>query len=278
MRHLVFSLLIILGFASLARADDAAPAAYVVDLALQGEDASESKVVVRDGAEIAAKLMMPLKSGDVVFLRDSGSSMILELGDGEQVTLGESLSRYEVKGEIGTNDDGWSILTAVAGVFGDEGEQAPENMVSKGGAVLVPMAVRGSNLITARDKLWLGWTGGKAPYAVLLNSEGRETVFAKDITGLSAEIEVASSFGGTLPERFSLVVVDAEQQRAPLRFRVVPDLPAGAPKGLIQEAAWLTAQDNGAWTIEAAQRLTSSPTGAAWSLREKIREGWRFSP
>ena len=276
MKAFLLSLLMIACLApGVAGADEPVPAGYVLDIALEGADAAEKTVIVRDGAELAARIMMPLHAGDVVFLRDPQSALSIELGSGETVRLGGQLTRYRVEGEIATGDSTWGVLTAIAGVFAGEDEQAPENMVSKGGAPKVPMAVRGTNFVTARPAYWLGWEGGKAPYSVVLLRDGTETPLAAGIAGTEGTFAIA---GPLKPrEKFTLVLRDAEQQKVQVRLTIaeaLPEVPASG--GPLVMAARLTAVDDGAWTIEAAQILSAGSSDAARALAGKIAAGWRL--
>ena len=252
------------------------PSGYVVEIALAGADAKAGTVVVRDGKEIPAKLMMPLFDGDVVFLRDVNSRIGLELGDGRTLELGGGLTRFALDGEIDTGDSTWGILGAIGAVFAGEGEQAPENMAAKGGSLKVPMAVRANRIAVERRSLWLGWQGGTAPYAVVLEKPGGEETLASGIAAEALELALPQSAG----ERFTLSLRDSAGERVQLRIRRVGRLPDGARtiKGALATAAWLTAQDDGAWTIEAAQMLRTQNTGAAAALLDRIAAGWRLSP
>jgi hypothetical protein len=275
-KALLLSLLMIVCVATGdARADERLPAGYVLDIVLEGADAAEKNVIVRDGGELPARLMMPLHAGDVLFLRDPRSALSVELGSGETVQLGGQLTRYRVEGEIATGDSTWGVLTAIADVFAGEGEQAPENMVSKGGAPKVPMSVRGTNFVTARESYWLSWEGGKAPYTVSLSRAGNETILASGIPGTEGAFAVA---GPLMPkEKFTLVLRDAEQQKVQIRFTIaeaLPDVPSSG--GPLVMAARLTAVDDGAWTIEAAQVLVGGSSAAANALAKKIAAGWRL--
>ena len=134
MKAFLLSLLMIACLAPcLAAADERLPAGYVLDITLEGADAAEKTVIVRDASELPAKLMMPLYEGDVVFLRDPKSTLSIELGSGETVQLGSMLPRYRVEGQIATGDSTWGVLTAIAGVFAGEGEQAPKTWCPKAG-------------------------------------------------------------------------------------------------------------------------------------------------
>lgn len=268
-----------LAFARFAAADSA-PAGYVMTMSLVGEDASLKSAVVRDGAEIPAKIMMPLFAGDVVFLRDPASRIGIEMGDGKSVEVGGAHSRFEVAGEINTGDSTWSIIAAIGGLVGGDEAVPPDNMVSKGGALKVPMAQRDGNmLLQGRRTLWLGWTGGDGPFTLALTADGRETPLRDGIAGHEAVIDLPDQ----LPPRFGVALTDAMGQKVVLRFRFANDVPAGpAAAGetgvqALARAAWLTSQQNGAWTVEAAQILRDQPSDAAKALLDRIRDGWTFS-
>jgi hypothetical protein len=277
---LLFSLLIIVFGAGHAMAADRTPAGYVMEMSLAGEDATAKTVIVRDGGEIAAKLMMPVFDGDIVFLRDAASRLGLEMGDGKAVQVGGSVMRFTVRGELNTGDSTWGIIAAIGSVFAGEDEPAPENMVSKGGTLKMPMAIRGTNLVLkGRRTLWLGWEGGKAPFSINLAAVGGETELDTGISGNGAEIALPDDAN----DKLTLVVRDAEQQKVQVKLRFAGALPEGGPPetasttGNLALAAWLTGQDDGAWSIEAAQRLRDIQTDASSLLIDKIRTGWRFS-
>lgn len=279
MKSFVIGLLMILSAAGFALAADKAPAGYLVTMKLMGEDAVANEIVERNGAPLAAKLMMPLFDGDVVAVRDPASRVGVELGDGTTMTLGEGLARYELKGEIDTGDGTWEIIAAIGGVFSDEAAPAPENMAAKGSSLKMPMAVRGANMIRkGRKNLWLAWEGGKAPYDVSILSGGRETPLMKDQRDLSVTVPI----DGTDAEKFSIIVRDAEQQKLQVRIRFAATLPDGLPvtgtsqASNLATAGWLTGQAG--WSIEAAQILRDAGSDAALAMLEKVKAGWTFRP
>lgn len=280
LKAILLSMLMILMAAAGAAAEDRAPAGYLVKMQLAGADAAAKSVVIRNGGEISARLMMPLYDGDVVFVRDPKSRVGVELGDGTTMTLGQGVARFELKGEIDTGDGTLGILAAIAGVFSGEGDQTPENMAAKGAALKMPMAIRGANMILAgRDRLWLSWEGGKAPYAITLvkgNGQALKVMSVGD-----------STFGGvligpSLGKRFTVIVSDSEGQKLQLRFRRADALPENLPvtgtsqASFLAKAAWLTSQKG--WSIEAAQMLHEAQTDAALALRDRIVGGWTYQP
>ena len=260
-----------------------APAGYVVEVSLAGEDLAAKTAIIREGKELAPKLMMPVYSGDVVFVRDGASRVTIEVGGGDTVDIGGDLLRYNVSGEIPTGDDAWSVLTAIGSVLAGEEDTIPENMVSKGGGLTVPLAVRGSNFIAkAERKLWLAWQGGTGPFTVSMKSGDKEiSLPPTDAREIEFPIPVESK------DRFAITIRDAAQQVATLRFRFREDIPAlpvnlrrasPGPSALAQvSATWLATLDNGAWTVEAAQILHAriDKDQAAAALLARMVQGWK---
>ena len=280
LKAILLSMLMILMAAVGAAAEDRAPAGYLVKMQLAGADAVAKSVVIRNGGEISARLMMPLYDGDVVFVRDPKSRVGVELGDGTAMTLGQGVARFELKGEIDTGDGTLGILAAIAGVFSGEGDQTPENMAAKGAALKMPMAIRGANMILAgRDRLWLAWEGGKAPYGIAYaKSNGKVIRVTLPIESTFGSISIRSE----REEKFLIIITDSEGQRLSARFRFADALPADSPitgtsqASFLAKAAWLTSQYG--WRVEAVQMLNDVKTDAALALRDKIVAGWSYEP
>jgi hypothetical protein len=262
------------------------PAGYVMSVELHGEDAAQKTAIIREGKELPPKLMMPLYAKDVIFLRDGESRIGIEFDGGTEKEIAGANARFEVKGEVATGDDAWSLISAVAAVIGgDEGEAVPDNMVARGSAneLKIPMAVHGANFLVGDGApLWLAWSGGKAPYTVVVEAGGRSTEHDKIAV---QELEFAPPPPST--KRFTVTVKDAEGRAATVVMRYhngLPQpgssfkgkLPQGEAKGLVY-AAWLTGLHDGDWSIEAAQLLRKRPATdtQAKILLEKIVQGWK---
>ncbi|MBC8038841.1 MAG: hypothetical protein H7X89_16680 [Rhizobiales bacterium] len=267
---------------SFVRAEPA-PAGYVVSVFLTGEDTIEKTAVVREGKELPPKLMMPLYSGDVVFVRDPASRVSLELGGGQTVDVGSTLQRYDVSGEIPTGDDAWSLFAAIGGVLAGGSEEVPENMASKGDSLTVPLAVHGPNLIVKTErKLWLAWQGGTGPFTVSAKLGAEEIAIAPTE---KREIDVPLEAGAG--DRLAITIRDSRQQIATVRFRLrdaAPALPDSLQKAspgpsaeTLVTAAWLASVDKGAWAVEAAQILhaQAGKDQAAAALLARMVEGWK---
>lgn len=260
------------------------PAGYVVSVLLAGEDAAAKTAIVRAGKELPPKLMMPVYDGDVIFVRDPMSQIAVELGGGEIVDVGGNLARYNVKGEIPTGDDAWSLLTAIGSVLSGNEDEVPENMAAKGGeaSLAVPLAVHGSNLIVKGErKLWLAWRGGTAPFTVTVKAGDTETQLPP-VDGREIEVPVAAA-----GDRLAVTIRDTGRQTVSLRFRLRDDLPAlpeslkkaspGHSAGVLVKAAWLASIEKGAWAVEAAQVLhaEAGKDQAAAALLARMVQGWK---
>ncbi len=280
--RLLFVAFCMLIFGATASAEQA-PAGYVVAVSLAGEDLAAKTAIVRAGKELSPKLMMPVYNGDVVFVRDPASRLSLEIGGGETVEVGGNLVRYNVSGEIPTGDDAWSVLTAIGSVLTGEEDTIPENMVSKGDGLTVPLAVRGSNFIVrAERKLWLAWQGGTGPFTVRVKSGAKEISLAPT-DAHEIDIPIPAESG----DRLAVTIRDAGQQVATVRLRFRESTPAmpealnkasPGPSALkLVTAAWLASLDEGAWTVEAAQMLhaQAGKDQAAAKLLARLVEGWK---
>ncbi len=259
------------------------PAGYVVSVALAGGDKT---AILRDGQALVPKLMMPLYAGDVVSVRDPASRIGLEVGAGERIEV-QAGAPYAVEGEIPTGEDAWSVIEAVAGILGGgEAEEIPENMVAKGddGTLKLPMAVRGPNfLVKGEPKLWLAWTGGTAPFTLIVDVDGR----AQPFPGIGAR-EFELRIPAQSVDRFNVTIRDSAggTARVVFRFRdLLPEMPRelkdagpGESVDALLMAAWLTTLHEGDWSVEAAQILRQRATAgdaAAAALLDRMVRGWK---
>jgi hypothetical protein len=252
-----------------------APAGYVVAIALAGADKT---AIVRDGQELVPKLMMPLYAGDVVLVRDPASRIGLEVGAGGRIEVAAS-ARYEVKGEIPTGKDALRVITAVAGILG--GGEAKTD----GGALKLPMAVPGPNfLVKGGRKLWLAWTGGKAPFKLIVDVDGRAQPFP-GIAARQFELQIPAKS----VNRFNVTIRDSAGGTARVTFRfrdLLPEMPRalkdagpGESVDALLLAAWLTTRHEGDWSVEAAQILRQRAAGdpAAAALLDVLVHGWKLN-
>ena len=160
-------------------------------------------------------------------------------------------------------------------------------MVSKSeeGALKLPMAVPGPNfLVKGERKLWLAWTGGKAPFKLIVDVDGR----AQPFPGVAAR-EFELQIPAKSVNRFNVTIRDSAGGTARVIFRfrnLLPEMPRalkdagpGESVDALLLAAWLTTRHEGDWSVEAAQILHRRAAGdpAAAALLDRIVRGWKLN-
>jgi hypothetical protein len=289
MRHLCFVFLFLSGFLGLAApslAADREPVAHIVEIDLQGEDLAMGTAIVREGTEHKPTIWMPLYDGDIVFVRDAKSRVLVDYGTGGRVDVGQTRMRLEISAETAHGGDTWGIISALGELLrGEEDEQVPTNLVSKGddGTLTVPIANRTpNNVLRDGSPIWIEWSGGAGPFIVTLEAGGKDHPITETKDRLVKF---------TLPEdagqRVALTIADAKKRsiRVPLRIREsLPSVPADlagaatSPELLpALTAAWLARQDDGAWRVEAARMLrnTHDTNVALKRVGDALFAGWR---
>ncbi len=277
--RLLLPLLALLGlFAPAALGEVARPAGYIMAYELKGLDAEKGTVVVRNGAELAPKLLMPLYDDDAVFIRDGASRITLSLAKEGNLVVSGGLMRKDIAGEMGSGDDGFSIIGQIADILGGEGDDDSFSvLVSKGGdEPKVPAAVHGRNYVLREGgPLHLDWTGGKAPFQVTIDQgQGGEA-----LQQVAREIDIP--LGAIAGSKFAVIVTDAAKKKLRIAFelrKAAPEVPeqvkARDRSGEIA-AIWLAGRDNGAWRIEALRRLQSLPQDKTTAqLIAALEKGW----
>jgi hypothetical protein len=282
---LVLSLCVQLGLGCSARAEDAGDAAgYIIAYDLKGGDHNRGTVVIHNGQELPPKLWMPLFAGDTVFIHDAASSVVVEIAQGGRVEVKGERQRFTI-GENAPGDGAWQILTQIAELFSsEEGEDAPTNLISKGGESLsVPMAVRGPNFILSDERpVWVAWRGGKGPYNLTLDVDD-----VRQVLGNQGETEIAIGIPKTVKDRFTLLIEDSLGKRVRIALYLRKSTPR-MPQDLADQAArrgaeaavsagWLATHDDGAWRIEVARILRALPKDdkTAANLLLALANGWR---
>ncbi len=264
MRVVLLSLLLWLGLAGLVRAEDV-PAGFVTGVKLLGADAN-SGILLHKGTKLTPKLLAQVFSGDVVHLKEPGSTLSLELDDGRAVTITARDGALTIRGAMTTGDESWTLVASAADVLAGEGEEAvPDNMLSRGGSLSMPMLVSGGNYISkGRAEIWLTWIGGKAPY--------KAEIGGKALPGVLPEPGLTLNWPPGA-ERVDFQLSDAEGGVVRYSLRMGRDLPAapeGVKPGTLRHALWLSKRDKGRWKAEAIQLLRANGSEAALKLAEKI--------
>ena len=278
-RFICAMLLTVLGLVASAQAEGSRPAGYIMAYELKGVDAEKGTVVVRDGKELAPKLLMPLYDDDSVFIRNETSRITLSLAREGNLVVSGKIMRKEIAGEMPSGDDGFDIIEQIADIlFGDGEDDSLSVLVAKGGDELkAPAAVRGRNLVLRNDKpLTIAWTGGEGPFSVRIDDKQA----GKATTSTTREIEV--DLAHISGNRFAVVVTDVKKRTLRIAFELRKALPKAPEKVQAREsrgeveAVWLAAQQKGAWRFEAIRQLRALPESeTARGLVTALEKGWQ---
>lgn len=271
-------LLLVIGPLGEALAEDPRPAGYIMAYELKGSDAEKGTVVVRDGKELAPKLLMPLYDDDSVFIRDEASRITLSLAREGNLVVSGKVMRKEIAGEMPSGDDGFDIIRQIADIlFGHGEDDSLSVLVAKGGDELkAPMAVRGRNYVLRQgNPLRIAWTGGKGPFSVRID-QGQG---GKSVAQANREIEIP--LAEISASKFAVVVTDANKSKLRIAFELRKAPPKTPEKVKAREnhgeveAVWLAAQQKGAWRFEAVRRLRAlSEDEAITGLIAALEKGW----
>lgn len=275
-----------LALAAPALAADREPVAHIVEVDLQGEDLAKGTAIVREGTEHKPAIWMPLYDGDIVFVRDPKSRVLVDYGEGGRIEVDQTRMRVEISEKTAHGGDTWSIITSLGELLmGEEGEEVPTNLVSKGddGTLVVPVANRTpNNVLRNSAPIWIEWKGGAEPFTLTLEANGKDQPIGhtKD---RQAKFDLPKEAG----QRLVLTIVDAKKRSVRVPLRLKESLPT-PPAGLASDnpssdllpaliAAWLARQDDGAWRIEAARMLRNAgaANGKLTRVGDALFAGWR---
>lgn len=281
MARILAYLLIMLGVlsaAASAQAQDVRPAGYIMAYELKGADAEKGTVVVRKGAELQPKLLMPIYDGDSVFIRDETSKITLSLAREGNLVVSGKLMRKDVAGEMASGDDSFTIIEQIVAILAGRGDDDSFSvLVSKGTetgeAIKVPLAVRGRNYILASgEPIRLAWSGGEAPFSVKVGTGNTLTQDAREIV-ITADALAAS--------KFAVTIIDAKKRNLRIVFEVKKALPSIPAKIKARDtngeiaAVWLAGRANGAWRLEAVRQLRALPhSETVGGLIAALEKGW----
>jgi hypothetical protein len=246
-----------------------------------------SFVLLRGPADAPRKMpverYMKLFAGDEIRIEDSAARMWVVLGDGQVRELPEAADRLSFKVPAGG-----SVPTVVDNLLGwatgwmtrlFETNPAPQraNAAIRGGASDKPAGPLAAPLVTgpgahavrAGTTIFLGWSGGEAPYQMRILSANRDRVLLRDdaldlpqgrIPGERLApgayiVDIQDFLGTRIEGKFQVLARNASVPTlADLEGSQLP-----APTRATLGAIWLASQDNGAWTLEAYQSVAILP-------------------
>lgn len=281
MARVLAYLLIVLGVLASAAplpAQDVRPAGYIMAYELKGADAEKGTVVVRKGAELQPKLLMPIYDGDSVFIRDETSKITLSLAREGNLVVSGKLMRKDIAGEMASGDDSFTIIEQIVAILAGRGDDDSFSvLVSKsaetGEAIKVPFVVHGRNYILASgEPIRLAWTGGEGPFSVTVGSGKTLTQDAREIAVTADTLAVS---------KFAVTIVDAKKRKLRIAFQVKRALPSVPVKIKARDtngeiaAVWLAGHANGAWRFEAVRQLRALPHNeTVGGLIDALEKGW----
>lgn len=259
-------------------AQDARPAGYIMAYELKGADAEKGTVVVRKGAELQPKLLMPIYDGDSVFIRDETSKITLSLAREGNLVVSGKLMRKDVAGEMASGDDSFTIIEQIVAILAGRGDDDSFSvLVSKSAAtgdeIKVPLVVRGNNFILGSgEPIHLTWSGGEGPFSV-------QVANGKPVTHEARELTInVKALAGT---KFVVKITDARKRAVRIVFVAKKALPKVPQKVKARDtngeiaAVWLAGRDNGAWRFEAVRQLRALPQSETVAgLIAALEKGW----
>jgi len=235
--------------------------AFVKDV--QGKD--DSVRISRDGAEGPLGVFSPLCTGDVIKLGSSADRVVVAVAgaSGPREFRGPSTQT------IGSAETGSQSVSEII-----EGRLMPlgDRMVAQGlgrsadefGFALLDLEAESAQIRAGFRPLWVGWTGGQAPFELLvLDPEDRifasttlsdtsTTLAARDIVPGRYSIVVKDSFGRTKQTFFDAV------DTAPPAAQVDAPTWMGADTAAMFSAFCVASEDPFTWSYEAAQILNQA--------------------
>jgi len=268
----------LLGTVAPTQAQDVRPAGYIMAYELKGTDAEKGTVVVRKGAELQPKLLMPIYDGDSVFIRDETSRITLSLAREGNLVVSGKLMRKDIAGEMASGDDSFTIIEQIVAILAGRGDDDSFSvLVSKGAetgeAIKVPFVVRGRNyILRTGEPIRLTWTGGEGPFSVKVGNGKTITQDTREIV-ITADVLAAS--------KFAVTIADARKRKLRIAFEVRKALPSVPVKVKARDttgevtAVWLAGRDNGAWRFEAVRQLRALPRNETVAgLIAALEKGW----
>lgn len=249
--------------------------------------------VLREGRLISVDLFLELFDGDEVSVLHDSHRIRLDLyyGDGRLVEWGKRQGPLVVRAgavpTVGMNFRRWAWSW-----FAKAREENSVSVHVRGATGVVPLSLpllaeRPGRLIAGTRPLAIAWFGGRPPYRVCVyRVDTQSSILALEEIG---DLRLRSDSIALRPGAYVVEVRDADGSRVSGRFEVLPKGQAPPdPAELSQSrlpdpvrttmvAVWLASRGNGAWVLEAYQRVV--PLAASYYpaslLRDTLEQGER---
>lgn len=240
-------------------------ASATVAFVKQIDGSTESVRIKRGGAEDSLSVFAPLCEGDVVSLKTASDRVVLGIAG----SSGPNEIRGPKSYTVGPASTGSQSLSELI-----EGRLLPlgDRLVGQGlarsggefGFGLLDLETESAQIKSGFRPLWVGWTGGQAPYELLV-LDPTDRIFASQTLSDTSTTLPARTI---TPGRYTIVVKDAYGRTRQTFFDAVDDVPDASPPSV---PAWMgedtavmlaafcvAAEDPYVWSYEAAQQISSA--------------------
>lgn len=231
----------------------------------QVDGAAESVRIQRAGSEDALKVFSPLCEGDVVSLKSASDRVVLGIAGSSGPSEIKGPKSYTV-GPASTGSQSLSEL--IEGRLLPLGDRLVGQGLGRSGGEfsfgLLDLETESAQIQAGFRPLWVGWTGGQAPFELLV-LDPTDRVFASSTLSEQSTTLPARTID---PGRYTIIVKDAYGRTRQTFFDAVETVPASTPPAVpawmgedtaIMLAAFcVAAQDPYVWSFEAAQQLDAA--------------------
>ena len=258
------------------------PAGYVVGIETNAADPEAAAHLLREGQELALQIGGAVFDGDEVVVRAPETAVSIETAVDRHVRIDAASSPHRVRGELPAGG-GFSAFAAMVGeLFSARPEARTVNLIGRtDGALKLDMGRGVPQRVVPGSRLWIGWRGGTAPYAVEIRDSTGAALASASAAGPSAELALPPASGPLV-----LAVRDGAGEESTIALVATPSLPEipaafrdAAPTpafGAVASALWLMARAPAEWDLQAAALAAAAGDyPAAKALLRRLAEGRR---
>jgi len=251
-------------------------------------DAAEKVAILRRGQRMPARIWQELEEGDRIEILHEGAILVVSNIDGSRRAFGPEVGVSEALAPGGEAPSIWqNVWEQMAQRFANLriGEATTVIMATRGDAIVPDpvFADAEARIASGNRPLCLAWSGGEPPYAVSIKSEDGRTLIRQKTEDEFVKTPAVDWRPGT----YRIDLSDASQTTS-FKIRVVdpaslpntglegPDTSIREPLRILTQAYALASIEDGAWALEAYQRLCPLEAQAyapAAILAESLRMG-----
>lgn len=227
-----------------------------------------AKVTLTRGSDQAQlKPFSPLCQGDLVKLASASESVILGIaGAGADTISGPA--QYKVgPAETGAQ----SVSQVIEDRLLPLGDRTVGQGLARSGTDpfefgLLDLESESARIKAGNRPLWVGWSGGFAPFDVTVTGPSGQTVVQKTLS----ETSFVAPATDLAPGKYTIAVKDHNGRTRKTTFEAVTDAPTpekvnvpdwmGPDSGVMFSAFCVAAEDPYTWSYEAAQEIAAAPS------------------